>query len=257
MISCCRKSGEAMNIQLLLEKSKFTDIEKIKIGAFITPLSHNMSIISVDYADSNGYELLSFHLNDIIYYFGKSNVNNILTLSSYERAKEIYTEYQFFSSFIPIVAYKHYEGKSLGMGDGQRERLRSVIYNTAYIDSIIKVDLSYIGGTNKAKQVTVYVQKTSLIKNSSGFSMDLVNYYFTLDMKTKEIMETHPHSGKRYNMLFSNKQYKSHTKYKYSIELAETFLGCFGSLNEVTDVYSPPGKENIMNFVDLAKMVLI
>ena len=251
------KNGEVMNIQLILEKTKFTDLEKIKIGSFLTPLTNNMSILSIEYSDMNGYEMITICLHDVIYYFGKSDVGKVLTLSSYERFAELYTDYQFFSSFIPTIVYKFYEGKSLGMGDGQRERKRTTLYNTAYVDSMIKVDVGYTGGSEKPKQITVYVQKNDLIKNGSGFTLELVNYYFTIDMKTKEIMETHPHGAKRYNMLFSAKQYKNHTKYKYSTELAENFVGCFNSLKDVQDVYSSTGREGITNFVYLTKMILI
>lgn len=257
MIVYGEKNGEIMNIQLVLEKTKFTDLEKIKIGSFITPLINNMSILSIEYLDQNDYEMITICLYDIIYYFGKSNINKLLTLSSYERSKEVYTEYQFFSSFVPTIVYKFYEGKSLGMGDGQRERKRSVLYNTAYVDSMIKVDIGYAGGSDKPKSITVYVQKNSLVKSGTGFTFDLVNYYFTINMKSKEVMETHPHGAKRYNMLFSDKQYKNHTKYKYSNELAENFLGCFNSLRDVQDVYSEVGREGIKNFVYLTKMILI
>lgn len=257
MVAYWKKNGETMNIQLILEKTKFTDLEKIKVGAFITPLANNMSIVSIQYSDLDKYEMITVYLPDIIYYFGKSDIGKVLTLTSFEHTKQIYTDYQFFSSFIPTVVYKFREGKSLGMGNGRKESKRTVLYNTAYVDSMIKVDVGYAGGAEKPKQITVYVQKNDLIKTTSGFAFDLVNYYFTIDMKTKEIMETHPHGSKRYNMLFSDKQHNNHTKYKYSIELAENFLGCFGSLNDVKDVYSTIGRESIQNFVYLSKMILI
>jgi hypothetical protein len=122
---------------------------------------------------------------------------------------------------------------------------------------MIKVDIGYAGGSDKPKSITVYVQKNALVKSGTGFTFDLVNYYFTINMKSKEVMETHPHGAKRYNMLFSDKQYKNHTKYKYSTELAENFLGCFNSLRDVQDVYSEVGREGIKNFVYLTKMILI
>ena len=257
MIVYCEKNGEIMNIQLILEKTKFTDLEKVKVGAFVTPLINNKSIISIEYSDLNAYEMITICLNDIIYYFGKSDINKLLTLTSYDRSKELYTDYQFFSSFIPTIVYKFYEGQSLGMGNGQRERKRSILYNTAYVDSIIKVDIGYTGGSLKPKNITVYVQNNSLVKSGSGFRLDLVNYYFTFDMKTEKLLETHSHGVKRHNMLFSDKQYMNHTKYKYSTELAENFMGCFNSLKEVQDVYSEIGREGIKNFVYLTKMILI
>ena len=251
------ENGEVMNIQLILEKTKFTDLEKIKVGSFITPLTNNMSIMSIEYSDLDKYEMISIHLHDIVYYFGKSEVGQVLTLTSFERTTETYTDYQFFSSFIPTIVYKFKEGKSLGMGNGRKERKRTTLYNTAYVDPMIKVDIGYVGGAEKPKHITVYVQKNDLVKNNSGFTLDLVNYYFTIDMKTKEVLETHSHGTKRYNMLFSNKQFKNHTKYKYSTELAENFLGCFKSLNDVQDVYSQVGRDGIQNFVYLSKMILI
>lgn len=250
-----------MNIQLILEKTKFTELDKVKIGSFISPLINNMSILSIEYTELKGYEGITVCLNDVIYYFGKYDSSEQISLTAYDRSKEIYTEYQFFSSFVPTLVYKFQDGKSLGMGNGRKERKRIQLYNTAYIDPMIKVDVAYTGGSEKAKSVTVYVQKNELIKNNNrnndALVLDLVNYYFTINMKTKEIMETHPHGAKQYNMLFSSKQYQNHSKYKYSIELAENFIGCFSSLNDVLNVYSDNGKSGIQNFVYLTKMILI
>jgi hypothetical protein len=246
-----------MNINLILAQSKFTESDKIKIGAFITALTCNMSIVSIDYSNEKQYEMLSIYTDHIIFYFGKGQTQEHTTLTSYDMVKEVYTEFQFFTSFIPTCVYKYKDGKSLGMGNGLKERTRSIIYNTAYIDPVIKIDLAYKGSNEKAKEITVYVQKTTLINKPKSINLDLINYYFSVDVKTGNIMETHAHGGKKYNMLFSNKQPNNHTKYKYSFELAETFIGCFDSIHCATNVYSGKGLDGIKNFAALCKMILI
>lgn len=246
-----------MNIDLLLEQTDFSLVDKARIGVFLTPLFTNFQVTSIEYEQTDYANSVIVKAGTLSYYFIRRKNETDVTLFLYDEKKDHYIDYTFHKSYIPIRVYRYIDGDLTGKGNGERNRVQRNLFLTAYLDSKYKLDIAFNGSNKSVSSITVYLQVLSLVKQGRGLKLDLINHYFSIDTKTAQVMKEHAYKPSFYNTVFNEHRSLQCRKNKYSTEFADVFMASVKVTGNGVDVYSNSGRQEIRDFMTVVEMMMI
>jgi len=252
-----------MYINLMLNNTKFNDIDKIKIGSFMSPLFSSMAIKAFNYEETIDRYCLTIETNKITYFFYKTNKSvDVVNLYAYDYSKKLYIEYYYYSTFLPINVYSMIEGDLSGKGYGEKTRIKKNIFNTIYIEPEIKLDVSYNYKGKSLNSITFYLQHYKLTSRNESTQLSLINYFFTIDIKSKRIKLPHGYKELPYSSILddhidNNQKKNPENKSVYSEEIGEMLLSSINLKSYFSDFYSSTSVDETRSFISIVKMFLI
>lgn len=237
-----------MNVSKILKNSKFKPNEIQIINIFMSSIIHYDHIY---YTENDNFQ--SFHIvSKKIYIFNKTT-NKDKDMGFYIVDNDIETTFRLFNNeFYPFNTYLIKDGKSTGLGNGTKEKIKQMIFQMLYIDEDYKMFIIFPESKKNIEEAIICIESINLFNQSNFESKELIRKikYFGVNLKTLDVYC--PSNIKEFKLeIFQNVEK----------EYSKNFSSMFLSYISINKIHNNPITEELLSqyqsFMAMYRMIEI